>query len=66
MTIGYTLPKNWVRFIHIENFRVFAQGQNLMTITKYKGIDPEMESGGQDFNGTPVQRVLTFGINVTL
>ena len=66
LTIGYTLPKNWVRFIHIENFRVFAQGQNLMTITKYKGIDPEMESGGQDFNGTPVQRVLTFGINVTL
>jgi hypothetical protein len=34
--------------------------------TKYKGIDPEMESGGVDFNGTPRQRVVTFGVNIKL
>jgi hypothetical protein len=34
-------------------------------MTKYKGIDPEMESGGQDYNGTPIQRVITFGVNVS-
>ena len=65
LTIGYTLPKSWVRFAHIDNLRVFGQGQNLLTMTKYKGIDPEMESGGQDYNGTPIQRVITFGINVS-
>jgi hypothetical protein len=53
-----------LRFARIDNLRIFAQGQNLLTITKYKGIDPEMESGGQDYNGTPVQRVITFGLNV--
>jgi TonB-linked SusC/RagA family outer membrane protein len=65
LTIGYTLPKSWVRFVHIDNLRVFGQGQNLLTMTKYKGIDPEMESGGQDYNGTPIQRVITFGVNVS-
>ena len=64
LTIGYTVPKSVLRFAHIDNLRIFAQGQNLLTITKYKGIDPEMESGGQDYNGTPVQRVITFGLNV--
>lgn len=64
LIIGYSLPKKWLQVVHIDNLRVFGQGQNLMTLTKYKGIDPEMESGGRDYNGTPVQRVITFGINV--
>jgi hypothetical protein len=66
LTIGYTLPKDLVRKAGIENLRVFAQGQDLLLITKYTGIDPEMGSGGQDFNGTPNQRVITFGINLSL
>jgi hypothetical protein len=35
-------------------------------ITDYTGIDPEMEVGGVDFNLTPRQRTITFGINLTL
>jgi len=66
ITIGYTFPKNWIRFMRIENLRVFAQAQDLFMITKYTGIDPEMEDGGRDFNGTPNQRVFTFGINLGL
>jgi TonB-linked SusC/RagA family outer membrane protein len=67
LTIGYTVPKAWVRKAHIDNLRIFAQGQDLLIFTKYTGIDPEMaSSGGQDFNGTPNQRVVTFGINLTL
>jgi TonB-dependent starch-binding outer membrane protein SusC len=66
LSIGYTLPKNWVKYLNIDNLRIFAQAQNLLTLTKYTGIDPEMESGGRDFNGTPNQRVITFGINLSL
>jgi TonB-dependent starch-binding outer membrane protein SusC len=66
LTIGYTLPKNWVRFMRIDNLRVFGQVQDLFMITKYTGIDPEMEIDGRDFNGTPKQRVFTFGINLSL
>jgi hypothetical protein len=50
----------------IDNLRIFGQAQDLFMITKYTGIDPEMETDGRDFNGTPKQRVFTFGINLSL
>ncbi len=66
LILGYTLPKSITNRIGIDNLRVFVQGQELLMITKYKGVDPEMESGGVDLNGTPRQRVITFGINLGL
>ena len=66
LVLGYTLPKSLLNKVGIQNLRVFIQGQDLLMITKYKGIDPEMESGGVDFNGTPRQRVVTFGVNLKL
>jgi len=66
LVLGYSLPKSLLNRIGIQNLRLFVQGQDLLMITKYKGIDPEMESGGVDFNGTPRQRVVTFGVNFKL
>jgi len=66
ITLGYTLPKSLLAKIGIQNLRIFAQGQDLLMITDYKGIDPEMESNGVDFNGTPRQSVVTFGVNLKL
>ena len=66
VAIGYTVPKKWINKVGINNLRVFAQGQDLFVFTKYTGIDPEMESGGVDFNGSPRQRVITFGITMNL
>jgi len=66
ITLGYTLPKTLLDKIGIQNLRIFAQGQDLLMITKYTGIDPEMESNGVDYNGTPRQSVITFGINLKL
>jgi len=66
LVLGYTLPKSVISKIGIQNLRVFVQGQDLLILTKYKGIDPEMESGGVDFNGTPRQRVVTFGLSLKL
>lgn len=62
--IGYTLPQSVIRKAGFEKIRLFAQGQELFMLTDYTGIDPEMESGGVDFNGTPRQRTFTFGVNV--
>jgi len=65
---GYTLPKSVVKAISMESIRVFAQGQNLWTSTKYTGLDPEMTGGtgfnGVDYNANPIQRVVSVGINV--
>ena len=64
VTLGYTLPKSVLDKIGIQNLRLFAQGQDLLMITDYTGIDPEMENGGVDYNGTPRQSVVTFGVNL--
>jgi TonB-linked SusC/RagA family outer membrane protein len=66
ITLGYSFPKDLLRRVNIESLRVFAQAQDLFMISKYKGIDPEMENGGVDYNGTPRQSVITFGINLGL
>ena len=66
LTLGYSFPKTLLNRVNIESLRIFAQGQDLFMVSKYKGIDPEMENGGVDYNGTPRQRVITFGINLGL
>ena len=66
LTLGYSFPQDLLRRINIESLRIFVQGQDMLVISSYKGIDPEMESGGVDYNGTPRQRVITFGINLGL
>ena len=64
ITLGYSLPKSAVKKIGVDNLRFFVQGQDLFMITNYTGIDPEMESGGVDYNGTPRQSVVSFGVNL--
>ncbi len=49
----------WKARNHLQTLRVYLQGQNLLTITKYKGFDPET----QRFNLPPL-RVITGGVQV--
>lgn len=41
MTLGYSLPKSVLNKFKLSKARVYLQGQNLMTLTKYTGADPE-------------------------
>jgi len=41
---------------------VYVQGQNLLTITKYLGLDPETQS----FQNIPPLKIITGGIQLTL
>jgi TonB-linked SusC/RagA family outer membrane protein len=58
--IGYTIPKKVLSRLHFSNFRVYANGQNLFAISKFKLWDPEMGGNGL---GYPVQAVYNLGIN---
>ena len=49
----------------IEGIRIYATGSNLLTITPYKGYDPEVSSG-TDSGAYPSARTISFGISVTL
>jgi TonB-linked SusC/RagA family outer membrane protein len=66
VSIGYSLPKSLTEKIKIDKFRFFVQAQNLLIITDYKGINPEMETFGVDLNGTPRAKIISMGINVNL
>lgn len=63
VTLGYDLPKTWLKYAGIENVNIYANGKNLLTITKWKGWDPE---SGSTYFGRPVLRSFTLGLNVTL
>ena len=39
--LGYSLPTLRLQKIHIERLRFYVSGENLFTITKYSGTDPE-------------------------
>jgi len=53
--------------IGLKSFRVFVQGQNLLLITKYSGIDPEnISEAGLDNNTVPRPVIMSFGFNVGL
>ncbi len=44
LTIGYTLPKNWVKLAYLSNVRIYFTAYNLFCITSYSGYDPEVDS----------------------
>lgn len=45
LQVGYTLPKAFTRKVAIESLRIYLSGQNLLTFTKYSGLDPELSNG---------------------
>lgn len=71
ISLGYTLPTTMLTPVGLSRVRVFVQAQNIATITKYTGADPEVNSNvtsnsqvGVDYNSNPQQRVFTGGVNV--
>ena len=72
ITLGYTFPKRLTNKWHIENLRLYANIQNLLTITGYNGYDPEIGVStasanvmGLDNGRYPSPTVYSFGLNVT-
>lgn len=74
LQLGYTLPAAWTAGIKAASLRVYVQAQNLFTITKYQGMDPEVNLqnyGSSDRNLDqnvdrgyyPQPRGVLFGVN---
>ena len=49
--LGYTLPQSLIERIGLTNARVFVNAQNILTFTKYEGVDPEVGQGGNTQRG---------------
>jgi hypothetical protein len=66
--LGYTLPSALTKKALISSVRVYVAAENLFTLTKYRGFDPEISSAstslGVDRGVYPQARTFFFGINV--
>lgn len=71
ITLGYTIPIKTNSYV--KSLRLYLTGQNLLTLTNYPGMNPEVSrsgTGGLSFYGVdhtsyPVSRVFTLGVNVS-
>jgi hypothetical protein len=68
--IGYTLPQQWSSKLTLRNLRVYVQATNLFTLTKYSGLNPELNSSGDgmglDQGAWPTPRQILFGLTLGL
>lgn len=65
VTIGYNLPKTWVNKAGLGSARVYFNGQNLLTWSAYKEVDPEVNAYGTRGWETPFGKTYTFGLELT-
>jgi TonB-linked SusC/RagA family outer membrane protein len=71
VALGYTLPAAVLKRIKIAKVRFYASAQNLVTWTRYSGIDPEVSvrnsalTPGFDWSAYPKARTVTVGLNLT-
>ncbi len=71
-TLGYTLPEDVTKKIHIRKLRLYVTGTNLLCLTKYSGYDPEVDTRrstpltpGVDYSAYPKSIGFVAGINLT-
>jgi TonB-linked SusC/RagA family outer membrane protein len=62
VSLAYTLPLEVIKKLHLQSCRVYVQAQNLLTITKYQGGDPET----QNYLSMPPLRTIVGGIQLSL
>ncbi len=76
LQIGYTLPERMTQRLRMENARIYFIAHNLLTFTRYPGLDPEMTTSdnsraegdaaaGIDWGTYPLARSFNIGINIT-
>jgi TonB-linked SusC/RagA family outer membrane protein len=68
--LGYTIPQTILDKVKIKSLRLYLEATNLFTITKYKGLDPELNTSGismgVDQGAWPTPRQITFGLTLGL
>ena len=59
--VGYTIPSQITKKFFVENLKVYASIDNLFTITRFPGLDPEVGATV----GYPAVRQYSMGLNIT-
>ena len=72
VTLGYTLPEEVSKSVHLRRVRIYVTGTNLFCLTKYSGYDPEVDTRratpltpGVDYSAYPKSIGFVAGLNLT-
>jgi len=63
LRIGYTMPAKWANYLKLKKAQLYVSSQNLLTLTNYTGLDPEV-GGGVDIGFYPQARTILAGVTV--
>ena len=62
MTLSYSVPQHILERVFVDNLRVYISGENIWTLTNFRGADPESPGGwGESY---PKPRAFSFGLNL--
>ena len=69
LQVGYTFKQAALKKVALSSIRLYASIDNLLTITGYPGMDPEVamragSANGVDYGNYPLSRQFTFGVNI--
>jgi TonB-linked SusC/RagA family outer membrane protein len=69
LQVGFNVPSKWLKKFKIESLRIYGVANNLVTLTKYRGFDPDISSGsvlsaGVDYGFYPQARTFMGGIQL--
>jgi len=71
LTLGYSMPENFIKKLGLSKFRLYGTATNVFVITNYSGLDPEVSTRrntpmtpGTDYSPYPRNRQFVFGINL--
>lgn len=64
--IGYNLPKKWLKKVTVDKFRIYVSAENLLTFTKWDGVDPEKAKAGDKVKDDPfpLMKTVSVGVNI--
>jgi TonB-linked SusC/RagA family outer membrane protein len=68
--LAYSIPESLTKKVALNTARVYVSAQNLLTVTKYKGLDPDVVGAnanlepGVDLGGYPSTRIISVGLNI--
>lgn len=72
ISLSYRLPKSFLDKIFVDDLSIYIQGNNLITITKYSGLDPEVSAfgssallSGYDELTLPQAKSFSIGVNAS-
>jgi TonB-linked SusC/RagA family outer membrane protein len=72
LSFGYTLPKELLKKVHVQNLRFYVTASNLFCLTNYTGYDPEVDTRrkspltpGVDYSAYPKSRSFNAGVNIS-